>query len=389
MGATFRLGRFGGVAVDVSWTVLVIVWLFTWSLAAFTLPEASPGYGDGLYWAVGLVGALGLLASILAHELSHAVVANRHGVQVEEITLWMFGGLARLGSQAREAGTELRIALAGPAMSVAIGLVSLAGAALTRGLGGPALLAACLGWLGVVNLVLAAFNLLPGAPLDGGRVLAAVLWRRSGDERLAHKQAAHAGQLVGQVLIGLGVLQFVLGAGIGGLWMVLIGWFLTNAAHAEEAQVDLVATFEGVRVADVMTTGVRTVDGGLLVADFVHEDAITAHVSSFPVVDAQGRLQGLVTLRRLRRLPLAAWPTTTVGSVAVPLDQLAVARTDELVVDVLSRAGAGDGRVLVVDGGQLVGIVTPTDVTSALERLSLTRTSQGGRRVGGRGRATT
>ncbi len=373
MGPRLRLGRIGGVAVDASWTVLVIVWLLAWSLAAYTLPEAAPGFGQGVYWTVGFVAALGLVASILAHELSHAVVANHHGVRVEEITLWMFGGLARLSSQARDAGTELRIALAGPAMSVAIGVGSLALAALSAGVGGPELLTASLGWLGMLNVVLAVFNLLPGAPLDGGRVLAAVLWQRSGDERLARKRAAHAGQLLGQVLIGLGVVQFVLGAGVGGLWLVLIGWFLTTAAHAEETQVDLVSTFEDVRVADVMTKDVRTVDGELTVADFVHHDAITAHVSSFPVVDRRGQLLGLVTLRRLRQLPREAWATTTVGSVAVGLEQLAVARPDELLVDVLPRAGAGDGRVLVVEGERLVGIVTPTDVTTALERLSLTR----------------
>jgi len=377
-GATFRLGRIGGIAIDASWTVVVIVGLLLWSLGAYTLPEAAPGYATGVYWAVGFAAALGLMASILAHELSHARVANSAGVQVKEITLWMFGGIARLGSQARDPRTELRIALAGPLTSVAIGIIGLALAALCAALGGPDLLVAALGWLGALNIVLAVFNMLPGAPLDGGRVLTAILWRRSGDERRSRKRAAHAGRVVGQVLIALGVVQFALGVGIGGLWLALIGWFLTSAAHAEEAQVDLVTTFEGVRVADVMTSDVRTVGGERTVADFVRHDAMTSHSSSFPVVDRDGRLQGLVTLRRMRQLPRSAWATTTLGAAAVPVEQLAVARADELLVDVLQRAGAGDGRVLVVDGPQLVGIVTPTDVTTALERLALSRSLGGG-----------
>jgi len=377
MGATFRLGRIGGVAVVASWTVFVIVWLMMWSLAQYILPELAPGYAEGVYWAVGLLAALGLLASILAHELSHAQVANRHGVPVEEITLWMFGGLARLSSQARDAGTELRIALAGPAMSLTIGAACLTLAAVAAALGGPDLLTAAVGWLGGVNVVLAVFNLLPGAPLDGGRVLTAILWRRWGDQARARKAAAHAGQVVGQMLIALGVVEFALGAGVGGLWLALIGWFLTTAAHAEATHVDMAATFEGVRVADVMTTDVRSVESARTVDDFVHHEAITAHVSSFPVVDRDGRLEGLVTLRRLRQLPRTVWATTTLGEVAVPLDRLAVAEPDELLVDVLSRAGAGDGRVLVVDGHRVVGIVTPTDVTAAVERLSLTRAGVG------------
>jgi Zn-dependent protease/predicted transcriptional regulator len=373
MGETIRLGRIRGISIGVSWTVVVIVGLLMWSLATVTLPDSAPGYTDGVYWAVGLLAAIGLMAAILAHEVSHAIVATRHGVHVDSITLWMFGGLARLSGQSRDAGTELRIALAGPAMSIAIGASCLVVAGLSSAVGGPELLTAAVTWLGVVNLVLAVFNLLPGAPLDGGRVLAAVLWRRSGDRHLAQKQSARAGRVVGQMLIALGVVELVLGSGIGGLWLALIGWFLTTAAHAEEVQDDLLATFEGIRVAEVMTTDVRMVDGRRTVSDFAHHDAVTSHVSSFPVLDDGGHLQGLVTLRRLRQLPAERWATTTLGAVAIPRDQLAIAQPSELIVDVLGRTGAGDGRVIVLDGDRVVGIVTPSDVTTALERLSLAR----------------
>jgi CBS domain-containing protein len=265
-------------------------------------------------------------------------------------------------------------------MSVAIGLGCLLVAGLTSTLGASDLLTTTVAWLGAINLMLAVFNLLPGAPLDGGRVLTAILWRRSGDEALARRQAAHAGQVVGQILIALGVLELALGAGIGGLWLALIGWFLTSGAHAEAAQIDLIAALEGVHVGDVMTTEVRTVDRNRTVADFVHDEARTTRVSSFPVVDEAGDLRGLVTLRGLRELPRAAWATTTLGSVAVPADALAVARADELLAEAVRRAAAGDGRILVVDGRRLVGIVTPSDVTSALEWGALARSRGRGER---------
>jgi Zn-dependent protease/predicted transcriptional regulator len=375
-GGTLRLGRIGGVEIDVNWTVLVIASLVMWSLATYTLPELAPGQSAGVYWGVGALGALGLLASILGHELSHAVVARRSGVPVEEITLWMFGGLARLGNQAHDPRTELRIAVAGPLASVAIGIGSLAAAVLGAVLHAPDVLVSGLGWLGIVNIVLAVFNLLPGAPLDGGRVLTAILWRRWGDERRARRAGAHAGRIVGQVLIALGVVELALGDGVGGLWLAVIGWFLTSAARVEETQVDLIAAFEGVRVADVMTAEVRTVSAERTVADFVLHDALETHISSFPVVTAAGRLLGLVTLRRLRQLPRSSWEATTLGAAAVPVDQLVLANPNEMLLDVLPRASAADGRVLVVDGSRLVGIVTPTDVTRALEHLSLIRSAE-------------
>jgi Zn-dependent protease/predicted transcriptional regulator len=373
MRTTLRLGRIAGVTVGVSWTVLVIVALLTWSLAHFALPDLAPGYPAAVYWCVGLLAAVVLVGSILAHELSHAVVARRHGVPVEGITLWMFGGLARLGSQANDPATELRIALAGPVASVAVGAGCVALAGLNAAIGGPDVLTAALGWLGVINLVLAVFNLLPGAPLDGGRVLTAALWKRSGDARWARERAARAGQVLGQVLIALGVVQFAFVGGFGGLWLALIGWFLTTSARAEQSQSELERVLDGVRVADVMTSDPRTVDGDTTVEEFVLHHTMTSHVSSFPVVDAAGNLEGLVTLRRLRQLPRDTWPRTTLRTAAVPSDELAIARPDESLVDVLRRAGPGDGRVLVVDGQRLVGIVTPTDVTNALETLSLRR----------------
>ncbi|HET9601424.1 MAG TPA: site-2 protease family protein [Acidimicrobiales bacterium] len=376
MNDTFRLGQIGGVTVGVHWSVLAIVSLLTWSLASRTLPESAPGYAGGAYWAAAFIGALGLLLAILVHELCHALVARRHGVEVEGITLWMFGGVARLTTQARDAATELRIALAGPAASVVIGTVCFVLAAVSYALGGPELAIAALMWLGVINIILALFNLLPGAPLDGGRVLTAVLWKRSGNERLARVRAARAGRIVGQVLIGVGLLELALIGAVGGVWLALIGWFLTAAARAEEREGEAASALEGISAGDIMTRDLHTVSSAATVEDFVRQDVMRSLVSSFPVIDPDGRVQGLVTLRQVRELPRRAWPTTAVGTIAAPLAQVALARPGEPVLDVVHRGGSAAGRVLVMDGDRLVGIVSPSDVTKAVEHLSLLAETQ-------------
>ncbi|MCV7367937.1 hypothetical protein CRI77_17240 [Mycolicibacterium duvalii] len=209
------LGRVRGLTVSVHWSVLVIVWLFAWSLAG-TLPQTTPGYSRGAYWLAGLCGAVLLAVALLAHALAHAVVARRAGIPVPEVTLWLFGGIARLAGEARTPRDEFRMAAAGPALSLVLsGVFAAAATALATG-GAGALAAAVLAWLAVANAVLAVFNLLPGAPLDGGRILRAYLWRRHGDPARAAIGAAQAGCVLGYVLIGLGLLQLLLASVIGG-----------------------------------------------------------------------------------------------------------------------------------------------------------------------------
>ncbi|OBI15972.1 site-2 protease family protein [Mycobacterium sp. E2497] len=362
------LGRIAGFPVNVHWSVLVILWLFTWSLAS-TLPGSVKGYSPVAYWAAGACGALVLLASLVAHELAHAVVARRAGVAVGSVTLWLFGGVTTLGGEAKTPRAALRIAIAGPATSLAL-------AALFGGLvvvlpmaGAAPIVVGVASWLAGINLLLGLFNLLPGAPLDGGRVLRAFLWRRHGDSVRASIGAAHAGRVVAFILIGLGLAEFLLGGLVGGVWLAFIGWFIFAASREEEMRISTQQMFSGVRVADAMTDRPHTAPGWITVDDFVQRYVLGDRHSAYPVVDRSGAVSGLITLRQLRDVAPGRRTTTTVGDVAQPLHEVPSGAPQEPLTALLERmAPAGPrSRALVFEGDQVVGIVTPTDVARLIE----------------------
>lgn len=372
MEETFRLGRIAGIPIGVNWSVLVVVWLLAWSLAAGYLPAAEPGYRGGEYWLVGVAAAVVFLASLLAHEMAHALVAIRGGVGVEGITLWLFGGVSKLDREASTPASELRIALAGPAVSLGIAAVGGLSAAVLHTTGAPGLVVAALAWLATINAILGVFNLLPAAPLDGGRVLRAVLWHRRGDHLSATLSAANAGRTLGYLLIALGLLQALLGATLGGLWMVFLGWFLLSAAKAEATHAVLFEALAGVPARRIMSSPVITVTGDLTLQRLVDEVVMAHRCSAFPVLDADGRPVGLVTLRQVREVPRATWSRTTVAQVATPIEQLVLASPEQPLPELIGRLGASpDSRALVLDEGSLVGIISPTDVVRTSELATL------------------
>lgn len=372
MNESFRLGRIAGIDVGVNWSVLVIVWLLAWSLAVGYLPTAEPGYRPVEYWLVGIAAAVVFLASLLAHEMGHALVAIRSGVGVHGITLWLFGGVSKLDSEATNPDDELRIALVGPAVSLGIAGAAAAVAVTLAALDAPGLAVAAFAWLATINVVLGVFNLAPAAPLDGGRVLRAILWRRRGDHLSATLSAAAAGRVFGYVLIALGVLQAALGLLVGGLWMVFLGWFLLSAARAEQTHAAVMEGLAGVQVRQVMTAEPVVVDARLGV-DRLLDDVVMQHrCSAFPVVGGDGRVAGLLTLSRVKELDPARRAATAVGEIATPLDEVVRSSPSEPVVDLIPRLGASrDGRALVFDGTELVGILTPTDVVRMSEMAML------------------
>lgn len=251
MGEAIKVGKVAGIPLSIHWSVLVLLWLFTWSLAS-TLPTTAPGHPALVYWLAGLGGAVALLASLVAHELMHAVTARRAGVEVSGVTLWLFGGATRLGDEAPTARSEFRIAASGPAVSLGLAAVIAALAWTLDALGIAHIVVGVAWWLSSINLVLGLFNLLPGAPLDGGRILRAYLWQRRGDRVRAAVSAARGGRILAYALIALGLLQFLAGWSVGGVWMVFIGWFVLVAARTEESQVLTRQARTGTCAGDVM-----------------------------------------------------------------------------------------------------------------------------------------
>ena len=362
------LGRIAGFQVNVHWSVLVILWLFTWSLAS-TLPGVVKGYSPAAYWLAGVCGALVLLASLLAHELAHAVVARRAGVAVGSVTLWLFGGVTTLGGEAKTPKAAFRIAFAGPATSLALAALFGGLVAALHTVRAAPIVVGVSSWLAVINLLLGLFNLLPGAPLDGGRVLRAFLWRRHGDPVRASIGAAHAGRVLAFILIALGLAEFVAGGLVGGVWLAFIGWFIFAASREEETRVTTQQMFAGVRVADAMTARPHTAPGWITVDDFIQHYVLGDRHSAYPVVDRSGSTVGLVTLTQLRDVAPGRRTATDVSDIALPLHVVPTAAPQEPLTALLERmAAAGPrSRALVVEGGEVVGIVTPTDIARLID----------------------
>ena len=368
MRETFTLGRIAGIRVGINASVLVIVVIIAAGLALGRFPLVLPGRGTAVYVLAGLAAAVLFLASLLAHEMAHALVARRNGVEVEGITLWLLGGVARLKGGAASPGAEFRIAGVGPLTSLALAVAFGVSALLARSSGADGLPVAVLDYLAGINGVLALFNLVPAAPLDGGRLLRALLWRLRGDAWSSAVTAARAGRIFGFALIALGILQVVTGRGFGGLWLALVGLFVVNAASAEEQHAKVSGRLGRLPVARVMSAPVLVADPDTDVERFLHEVALVQRHSTYPLVDRSGGFAGLVTLNRLRSVPAGARATTRLRDVACPLSEIPLAGPDEPLLDLLPRLqGCSDGRAVVLHGGRVVGVVSPSDVARTLQ----------------------
>ncbi len=372
MNETFRLGRIAGVNVGMNASVLLVLALIAGGLAFGRFPLLLPGRSLSVYLLAGIVAAGLFVASLLAHELAHAVVARRNGVEVEGITLWLLGGVARLKGEARTPGADFRIAGVGPLTSFVVAVGALLVAALLSVVGVGGLPLAVLQYLAVINVSLAVFNLIPAAPLDGGRLLRAFLWKRSGNASRAAATAARFGRYFGFGLIAYGIFQLVTGAGLGGLWLAFIGLFIVNAATAEEQQAQLTGRLGDLRVSAVMSGPARTADPDLTVDRFLHDVVLVQRFSTYPLVDAEGRLVGLVTLNRLRGVAPEHRARTRLRDVACPVHEIPLASPDEPLTAVLPRlAGCTDGRAVVLEGERVVGVLSPSDIARTLQLADL------------------
>lgn len=370
MKDTFRLGRIAGIRVGLNWSAAIMTLLVAYLVAVDYLPHEVQGYGERVYWLVG--GAAGILfvASLLAHELAHAVVARRNGVQVEGITLWLLGGLTRLDAEPKTARADLATAVAGPITSLLVGGIFTAGAVADRAFGGPDLLGTPLLWLGFINIFLAVFNLLPVTPLDGGRVLRASVWAITGSRARGAATANRAGVIAGWAFVAVGALNMLVGALLGGLWLAMIGAFIIGAARTEQRQAAGNTAFEGLRVSDVMSSAPVTVPGWLTVAAVIDRYVATGLHSAYPVYDFDGTITGLLLLDRVARIPAEARATARVDRIAIPRAAIASGRPDEPLKALVERMAAhrAAGYALVFTAGALVGIVSRSDIRAAAVR---------------------
>lgn len=355
----FRLFGFS-VRIDASWIIIAL--LVTWTLATGVFPYTYPGFTTGMYWWMGIVGALGLFASIVLHELSHSLVAREYGLEMRGITLFVFGGVAEMAEEPPSPRAEFMMAVAGPLASVAIGVVCYLVAWIFGAALGPAPLVAVLAYLGGINLILAVFNLIPAFPLDGGRVLRSILWGARGDLRWATWITSRIGSWFGALLIVAGVVTLIFGQFITGLWWFLIGLFLRNAAQTSYQQVLVRRALEGEPVARIMQPHVQTVSPRTTLRQFVEDYIYRYHHKMFPVVEGD-HVVGCVTTRELRDVPRDEWELHTVQEVAGPCsEQNTIDPSADAAVALAKMSRTGVSRLMVVENGHLRGIVSLKDM---------------------------
>jgi Zn-dependent protease len=365
MTASLRFGRVAGIPVGASWSALLIALLIAWSLGGQLLPAQVPGLAPAAYWLAGAAGAGLFLGSLLAHEIGHALVARRAGLRVRGITLWLLGGVAQLEDEPASPGDELRVAIVGPAVSLALAVgFGLAAVALSV-TGGPALAGVVAAWLALANAVLAVFNLLPAAPLDGGRVLRGLLWRRHGNRVRASVTATRAGVWVGSGLIGYGLLGALTGWGIGTLWTALIGWFLVTAARQERDQALLGRGLGGLRADQVMATAPAVAPAWFTVDAFLRNYVEPWQATILPLRSFDGHPAGVVTAAALYAVPRDRRHIVRAGDVAIPMSALLEVAPDQPVGDLAARLAGGRTVAVVVAGGQLLGLITADDLARA------------------------
>lgn len=367
-GKRIRLFKILGfeIRIDLSWFVILV--LVVWSLAGGVFPAELPGRAAGTYIFMGLAAALAFFASIVVHELCHSLVARRYGLPMEGITLFIFGGVSEMTDEPPNPKTEFLMAIAGPLSSFAIGFIAVALAAMADAPSGATAVFVTLRWIGIINIVLGAMNLVPGYPLDGGRVLRSVLWHFKGNLRWATRAASYAGEGFGILLIGSGAVGILMGGGVGGMWNILIGWFLVTAARQGYRQVLVRQMLQGEPVQRIMTADAVTVPPSISLQELVENYVYRYHFKMFPVVE-DGQLAGCISTRDVREVPRADWATRTVGEVIHVCQDGAVISADADAMAALTKmARAGASRLMVVDGRRLVGIVALKDLMAFLAR---------------------
>ena len=373
---TFSLGRVAGIKIGINWSWAIVFGLIVWSLAATVFPDQNPDLAKGTYIGMAFGAAVLFFASLLLHELGHAVEARREGVEIEGITLWLFGGVASLKGELPSARAEFRIAIAGPLVTLVLG-VAFGALAVLAPL--PEAVDGVAAWLGYINLFLLAFNLLPALPLDGGRVLRAVLWGAKGDFPWATVVAADIGRGFGYLMIGGGLLLFVVQGALGGAWLAFLGWFLLGAASMETRHLAVREALAGLKVGQLMIPHPVTADPDQTLGEFMDSVAGVARYTAYPVVH-DGQVLGVLPLRRVLATPRNEWDERRVRDCMLRRDEVPLLQPDEDALKALEDLAAGDlHRGLVLDNSHLAGFVSITDIARLLAEARPRRRSANAR----------
>jgi len=370
--SSIKLGKVAGIRVGLHYSWFIIAALIAFSLGE-QFHQTNSSWGPGRIWGTAVVTAVLFFVTLLLHELSHSLVAQAHGMKVKEITLFALGGVSQIESDAPDAKTEFWMAIAGPVASLVIGfgcLVFAAGLGWHRSTEPRTEVTAVLVWLGYINVLLGIFNLIPGYPLDGGRVFRAIVWTVTKSVDRSTRIAARTGQIVAFLFIFYGVWSFFRGAGLNGLWIAFIGWFLMEAAKSSYAQVEIASVFQGMRVSEVMSHDCAIVNRSISLRELVDNYVLRAGQRCFAVED-RGHFMGLITLRDVGAVPRDRWDNTTVGEVMRSLGELHTITPDTQVLDALKLMAANDVNQLpVVANGALQGTVTRSHLMQLLQAHS-------------------
>lgn len=374
------IGRLFGIAIDLDYSWFLIVGLLTWILAGSYYPSQFRGWSGGEYWVMGFITAIMLFVSVLVHELAHSLVAQHYGIPVPRITLFLFGGVSQIAAEPPNAATEFWIAVVGPATSFALAALCWE---LEPLVASSQPLFALVEYLAILNLILALFNLIPGFPLDGGRVFRAILWRFSKNYHRATMAAVFTGRFFGFAMIFFGVWQMWTGAFVDGLWIAFIGWFLESAAGAELHQETLKHLLGGHKVADAMQRSFPQVAPGATLEDLAEQTGLPSNGRPVVVSGPDGAA-GIVTLTAIRTVPHDAWSSATVAQVMSPLESVDTTQPDAVLWSALEKMGRdGVNQMPVVDGKGIVGMLSREDV---LHYLSMLESFQGWKSVSGQKR---
>jgi Zn-dependent protease/CBS domain-containing protein len=362
-----KLFRVLGIQISLNYTWFIVFGLIAWSLASGYFPYHYPGLSRSAHWTMGFLGAVFLFLSVLVHEVTHSYIAKKEGMDVSEITLFIFGGVSQLTKEPEDPQKELKVAIGGPASSLVLALIFWILSRVTAPFPDLLLATGLLNYLAFINLSLAAFNLIPGFPLDGGRVLRAIYWRKTNNLRKATQIASEAGKWVGVGIILLGLFWILMGNLIGGFWFVIIGIFLRSAAEGGYQQAMMKGALEGVKVKELMSRGVISVQPSIRVDRLVEDFFLTHKHVTYPVTESE-RIVGIITLKQVKEIPRDQWVEKTVREVMIPIREEIMLDPEGQAVDALQKMiRTGEGRLPVVIDGKVVGMITRRDILNLLE----------------------